>query len=396
MPPRRYTRSTAAAEQATTALSPLPLPIVLHIFSLLPVDCRLRCSEVCRGWRAVLTERSLWTRLDLSAVALNPEAERAWDALLRCAAARAGGALQSLHIRQDVVSHAALLEVTAANAGALRELRASVDPMRAARFEPDETEALCVAAPQLRTFTTDMACYSAEGVQALRRVLRNEAPFGPLRAQQLFVSHSFLVDEAGVIAFATDMAAHPSLKGLTLYETRLDTAAAMGAMADAALACQLQTVHFYNVDMSAASVPALARMLGSTVLTELICEYMDTLDMPLAAVLTAALRGNRTLTSLTLDDAGDGGLFVDVAAAAELLGALHGHPSLHTLRVVNNRMAAANRAAVGAMLGALVAANAPALTAGRGAMYPGRRRLAAAVRGAAAQHAPAHAGLLPQ
>jgi hypothetical protein len=67
MPPRRSARVAAEAERATTALSPLPLAVVLHIFSLLPVDCRLRCLEVCRGWRSVLSEHSLWTRLDLTA-----------------------------------------------------------------------------------------------------------------------------------------------------------------------------------------------------------------------------------------------------------------------------------------------------------------------------------------
>ena len=54
--------SPAAADLAATALLPLPLPIVLRIFALLPVDCRLRCAEVCRAWRAALAERSLRTR----------------------------------------------------------------------------------------------------------------------------------------------------------------------------------------------------------------------------------------------------------------------------------------------------------------------------------------------
>jgi hypothetical protein len=54
----------AAVENATTALAPLPLPIMVYIFSLLPVGCRLRCAEVCRGWRSVLLERThMVTRL---------------------------------------------------------------------------------------------------------------------------------------------------------------------------------------------------------------------------------------------------------------------------------------------------------------------------------------------
>ncbi len=56
----------AVAERAATALWPLPVAIFLQILSLLPVDCRLRCAEVCRGWRDAVAERSLWTRIDLS------------------------------------------------------------------------------------------------------------------------------------------------------------------------------------------------------------------------------------------------------------------------------------------------------------------------------------------
>jgi hypothetical protein len=101
MPPRRSTRVADAAERATSALSPLPLSVVLHIFSLLPVDCRLRCLEVCRGWRHMLLERSLWTRLDLSTTSGVRASVWVLDALLRCAAARAGGGLQSLHVNKS-------------------------------------------------------------------------------------------------------------------------------------------------------------------------------------------------------------------------------------------------------------------------------------------------------
>jgi hypothetical protein len=68
MPPRRSARVAAVAERESSALPPLPLSLALAIFALLPVDQRLRCREVCRGRRAVLTEEiSLWRRLDLSA-----------------------------------------------------------------------------------------------------------------------------------------------------------------------------------------------------------------------------------------------------------------------------------------------------------------------------------------
>jgi hypothetical protein len=361
MPPRRSARVAAVVERETTALSPLPLSVVLHIFSLLPVDCRLRCSEVCRGWRAVLLERSLWTRLDLSAasgVTPTPDDGETWDALFRCAAARAGGGLQSLHISQHLVSLEALLEVTAANAGALQELRVSVDHMITVGFEIDETEALCVAAPLLRSFSTELQP-DFDDVPAVRRALRNEAPFGPLRLQSLFASFRFRVDEAGVIAFAADVAAHASLERLTLYELPLHTAAALDAVVDAALARCMHTVSFYDCSLPPASAPALARLLSSEALTTLIIQEEELLDVPASRVLAAALRANGTLTSLTLKRVG---VFDNLAAAAVLLGALTGHAGLQTLRLRCNLVAAADRAAVGAALGALVAANAPALT----------------------------------
>jgi hypothetical protein len=103
MPPRRSARVAAAsecvaaaAERARTTLSPLPLALVLEIFSLLPVDTRLRCREVCRAWCATLENRSLWTRLDLReesitcfepVVGLFGDDRRAsWAALLRAPA----------------------------------------------------------------------------------------------------------------------------------------------------------------------------------------------------------------------------------------------------------------------------------------------------------------------
>jgi hypothetical protein len=360
MPPRRSARVAGVAERATTALSPLPLAIVLHIFSLLPVDCRLRCLEVCRGWRAVLSERSLWTRLDLSAtsgVRVPQRLEGSWDALLRCAAARAGGGLLTLHTELNVVTHQALLAVAAANASALRELHASDDELYIG-LTPEQMEALLVAAPQLRVFATNLyTVYRV--VQAARRALRNEAPFGPLRVRHL---HANLVneDEAGVVAFAADVAAHASLAGLSLQFARLHTPAALDAVVDAALARRMQSVTLDMCSLSSASAPALARLLSSDALTTLKCiQTARLLDAPAAAVLAAALRANATLTSLTLTNAD---VWHAPTAAAELLGALTGHASLRVLCLGGNGVIAAHQAAAGTALGALIAANASALT----------------------------------
>jgi hypothetical protein len=361
MPPRRSARAAAVAERATSALSPLPLSVVLHIFSLLPVDSRLRCAEVCRGWRAVLLERSLWTRLDLtraSGVHVRVHPRHVCEVVLRHAAARAGGGLRSLHIDKSFVTHAALLEVAAANAGALRELRTHTPSLIGFSTLVDAS-ALLGAAPLLDVLATDLVCYPAD-LPAARRALRNEAPFGPLRVRRLRAFFD-AGDEARFIAFAADVAAHASLSELSIRRAPLGNADALDAVVDAALARRMDSVTLDSCGLSPASAPALARLLGGGALTALECEGMYLLDAPAAAVLAAALRGNSTLTSLTLDDVG---VFDDPAAAAELLGALTSHVSVQTLSVTCNGVivTAAHRAAVGAALGTLVAANAPALT----------------------------------
>jgi hypothetical protein len=353
----------AAADAPLTLLS-LPLPLVLLIFSLLPVDCRLRCAEVCRGWRGVLAERSLWTRLDVSrasGVRMVREMEGSLDALCRCAAARAAGGLHSLHVDAHLVSQAVLRDVAAASAGALCELRVHGDePYQ--WLTPDEVGVLCDAAPRLRFFGTDLNVDAADA-QAARAALRNEAPFGPLRVRRLF-AYLRDADAAGVVAFAADVAAHASLCELVLLLASLDAPAALDAVVDAALARRLHSISFSHCRLSPASAPALARLLRSDTLTSLSIEGdgLVLLDAAAAAVLAAALRANATLTALSLRVVGVFSEFSDPAVATELLGALTGHASLRSLDLEHDRVFDAHRAAAGALFGALVAANAPSLT----------------------------------
>jgi hypothetical protein len=366
MPPQSSACEAAVAEEegVTLTLTSLPLPLVLRIFSLLPVDCRLRCSEVCRDWRSVLLERSLWTRLDVTAasgVVRLRAGVRVFGRLLHCAAARAGGGLQSLQVDMNRVTHAALLAVAAANAGALQELHTSDDDLLHA-FSPEDAEALLGAAPQLCVFVADLHrdCDedAAANVQTVRRALRNEAPFRPLRVRHVRANLR-QEDEAGVIAFAADVAAHATSTGLTLHDAFLDAPAALDAVVDAALARRMHAVMFYNCSLSPASAPALTRLLSSEALTTLVFDRSIRVDAPAARLLAAALRANSTLTELRLEQAR---VFDDPAATAELLGALNGHTSLRVLSLMGNRVQAPYHEAAGAALGALLAANAPALT----------------------------------
>jgi hypothetical protein len=117
MPPQ--TRAASRRVVAPTPLDALPLALCLRILLLLPVDARLRAAAVCRSWRAMLAERSLWTRLNLS----KPTLARNPTLFLRAAAARAGGQLETLRIRWwGYDTFDMLLIVLGANAGSMREL----------------------------------------------------------------------------------------------------------------------------------------------------------------------------------------------------------------------------------------------------------------------------------
>jgi hypothetical protein len=355
MPPRRSARVAAVAEQQSAALAPLPYALVLYIFSLLPVDQRLRCAEVCRGWRVVLSDASLWLRLDLSPAG---GIARATEALLRAATKRAAGGLQALNLTGCVrMPLHALRAVAAENSAALVELRMALDStIDWQAMDSADLEQLLQAAPQLLVLETDVSC---EDEGAARRVLRNEAPFGPLRVRTLVLSG---LGDADAVRFVSEYAAaHAWLTGMHLFRAPLNLPAALDAVVDAALQLRLTYLEFFECHLTPASAPALVRLLGGALKTLVLeGEGKLVLDEPAALLLGNALRANTTLTSVTFKFIR---LFNEPASAAALLGALTGHPSLRILDVSDNRRlfnpaAPAVVAVVGAALAALVAANA--------------------------------------
>ncbi len=137
----------------------------------------------------------------------------------------------------------------------------------------------------------------------------------------------------------------------------------MEAVIAAALCARLSSLTLCYCRLSFESAPALARLLddsGGGALTELVIrgEHNQLLDAPGSALLCVALRRNTTLTSLTLRGVR---LWSHPGAAAALLRALTGHASLRRLDIGWND-AEGSACVVGAALGALLAANAPALT----------------------------------
>jgi hypothetical protein len=315
---------------------------------------------VCKGWHNTLADASLWTRLDLSRTTGGVADARVTDALLRGAAAKARGGLTALDLSQcpEQLTQDALLEVVIANAGALTELRAC---QRWGHTISERVEAILAAAPLLRVYDADT--YADPAVAC--RMLRNEPPFGLLRVHKLLLGHVWPGGEAEVVAFAADMTASASsLSALTFSIAPLDELGALDAVVDAALARRLPGLWLSECSLSAASVPALARLLGGSALSTLALSYTHGVPLLLsgaegsAALLAVALRANSTLAVLRLENVN---VWHDAAAAETLLQALTAHPSVQSLRLSGNPVRAADRARAGAALGALVAAHASAL-----------------------------------
>jgi hypothetical protein len=169
------------------------------------------------------------------------------------------------------------------------------------------------------------------------------------------------VDDAGLLALAAAVREHVSLEGMWMEDVPLDTPVVLDAFIDVSLARCLKYIEFERCSLLPASVPALARLLSGGTLQRLVVfgGRAQLLDAPAAALLAGALRTNTTLRFLRLAVVG---LWHDAQAGAGLVAALTAHPSLRCLWLDNNwPMTAGDAAAAGAALGALVAANAPAL-----------------------------------
>jgi hypothetical protein len=328
MPPQ----GAAAAPASGDPFAALPHALVLAIFSHLTVEQRLRCIEVCRGWRATLADHAAWLQLDLTRV----DGGLCTEALLRAVTSRAGGQLRSLYnglylAYDGRFLHDSLCAVAAANAATLQELNLSapVDDF-----------------------------FSERSVRDL------ETPFGPLRVRLLRVNACAATADA-FLALAADLAAHASLTGAHLWNAPFHAPGALDAVVDAALEQGLSSVQLNGCRLWPASpaAPALARLLSGTTLTEL---YVDNtcaplLDAPGATLVANALRAHTALTALSLSGIE---LWCDAAAAAALMGALTAHPRLRLLDLSINeprRYGGVHAAEAGAAVAALLLANAPAL-----------------------------------
>jgi len=357
----RCSARLALQDPALHILAPLFPELISAIFALLPVDSRLRCREVCRGWRAFLADVRLWQVLDLS---LSSGVARRTLALLRAASKRAQGTLRELDVSgwyneevgvgEEELEDAQLLLVLHANAASLLELRAwkPVDSEGGAPSITEGIELILDAAPRLRLVECDALLYGVSARGPLPRLLR-EPQFAPLRLQTIQIVADDVQPAPDIPALAAWASTRAWLKRLELIHVPLDSEPALGAVAHLAKS-QLQHLLLHGCNLSPASLPGLTRMLESRSLSELIIEFSDAPLLVGAAVpaFCAALRSSR-LIRLDLCFVR---LWESQADGLAVVAACTGHPTLRMLFFNFNGLEhAPGRAAIDAALDALQA-----------------------------------------
>jgi len=366
----RLTHALAAAREELAAagrcedealkqlvLAPLFPELISAIFALLPVDSRLRCREVSRGWRAFLADPRLWRICDLDGVT------RRSPALLRAASEQAQGTLEVLDVSawygvpvgegEMALNDGQLLPVLRANAASLLELRAWTTRGSAVRTSARAAtvEQILVAAPRLRLLECDAYLEGEEARGPVPRLLR-EPQFAPLRLRVLAINSLNMRPPLDVPALVSCAAKHSSLEGLLLCGALLDNQPALNAVASLAT-MQLHQLILYGCRLSPASLPALTQMLESRALTVL---RIYSLGAPLlmgAAVpaFCAALRASR-LVELELCVMR---LWESLADGMAVIAACTDHPTLREISFEFNDLNVPGRAAIEAALDALQA-----------------------------------------
>lgn len=297
----------------------------------------------------------MWQDLDLSDS--SGVTCRKTEEMMAVAAAHARGALRTLNLNgfRARFTYNVLLAVVTANAGSLRTLY-----LRGFGYKFEQYEALLLAAPDLHISDADLWC---DDVHAACRVLAHkDGHFERVQLRGLSLDCELRAEDEEVFALAAAVCSHPSLKFLYLEGLSLDTAASFDAVVDAALRQELTCVKVADCNLTLTCAPALARLCASSALTELyihgLGSELEGINTALAFAIADSLRANSTLTLLTLYSLG---MWDDPAVGTSLLGALTGHPTIQTLELPCMFVPEEHRAAAGAAVGALVAANAPAL-----------------------------------
>ena len=246
----------------------LPRPLALAIVALLPVDTRLRCSEVKRAWRALLADTTFFACLDLSTS--SGLKYFSWP-LLRAAVIKAGGQLRTLDLTGQLLvgetDLCRLRELVAANAATLTELLLDNN---LGDFTVEQVLALLDAAPALQLLAIESVDIKKKKKQVARAMFRNEAPFQALRLRGLWMSDG-LNNTAKVAALCSDLRCHTSIEVLGLGSAVLDTSDAMGAVVDACIVLRVRYLALSTCCLGPTLVPDLTRLIAAGALRSSSC-----------------------------------------------------------------------------------------------------------------------------
>ena len=321
----------------------LPRDMVWRVFSFVPVDQRLVLNLVSRGWHTAAADPCVWQELDFSCYACPVPLS-----LIRVALRCARGQLRVLDVSKTRLPFKAILDILRGNPS-LRVLRLSEDES----LPIFNVDALLGAAPRLVT----LQCFVKGEPQAMLPLLRKEAPrYGALRLFHAYVERVSEEDEADVPPLAVAASAHEGLQALTLDNVPLSVTQ-LTKVVDAAVQRKLTFMAFLLCSLTPAHLPQLTRLLKESPLRDLcILSSMQPLLIGDAVrAFCAALRASRVV-GMTLAGAS---LFHSLPCGLALLDALTGHRHLIQLMLPMNRSATADRRAVGAALGRLLAVQSP-------------------------------------
>lgn len=317
---------------------------------------------VSRGWRAAVSEPSLWSDINLNNSSA-PPAGRVTNALLAACVVKAAGRLASLRV--EVAGEAAAvaaLGVFVAHAATLRQtsvlclpLGTLPEPGKHALFDScclarvrEALESVRLGAAHLEV---DVTCGDAEQLLAL---LHNRGPYAPVRLRRLRAFGAG-IDRSVVAELAQGLKAHASLRELIFSYAPLDEPAALEAVVDAAVGARLAGLSLHHVSLNPTSVPSIARLLRlGEHLTALLLQGDDASLFDSAASGTLFMEALRTRASLAVLHLECVDLWRTLDTADAVVTCICEHPSLITVSLGKNEVMFGHRRTVGASLARLL------------------------------------------
>ena len=276
---------------------PLNLELTTAVLARLPSAARLAARAVCREWRAILADASLWRSADVSeqvpALALprplicsrhwHPKPPQAIVAALFAAATRAtaGNALTALDVSGVVpweLRFDRLIQAAGEYKRSLRVIRALDCSSERMTFKTDEC---CLGTAQidallrattvrrgerlvqlLEVLEVDLRC----NAEAAARLVAN--PVVRVRRLSAVFSGVWNMSEPSRNALLDVVNRHAALTQLHLTELTLDTTYAT-MLCEAVAAKRLSVLRLYNCQLTPAELPALTALLQAGHLREL-------------------------------------------------------------------------------------------------------------------------------